>query len=677
MNGRTSPQQSRHVTPKTNGDARSTSLQRLLEKDAAQKSERQRSPSGNTTTAFTPKSNFGGGLKDKPSESAKEKKLTANKFEVVLNQQEPERRIQSSSSPVILLDEKSPPVPGRDSISTESKIKPAVSPKTPVTAKSELESKRTEDKQKVKKSLSPSLTALIERDAKNTQNFQQAESKKVEVNGTSSPKANEDSASKSEEPSKNWETFELKLQNKVKKGAEKPGRASLDARGSPDTRGSNLDNVKTRQTLIEDSSGKEREKIVRTFSAENRDSKGGKAVSSDVIDTSGMPSKAVSRKPSRDGEGKAGKTTNEDTQVKLSVNGDQITIPSVRARKNSFLSAEENSDSDDGKYTSGRERGSSLNISEESKTVIIEDTIKQSNATKTDNKVSGNRERIPSFRLSDEQNTIIIENSIEPHNLHAKEKLISRSVSQCSTNSREEGRKRVSSLSREASLDNTRASSIGESNQEGRQIRKQNSIENGAEIDKGTNSKEEGTVTVNSRAMPKILADLLARDGSEAQSRNIPEQASADNKNFYKDKLKELKKTTPIYTSAPIKLNDRGKSSANQGKASTASPANREKACTVSSNLQNGPDTVKTEMTVSKRTDSNDVQAKELSPGLAFNTKVFNSNSGESSSSKTSKLAAADGKQERLYSGKVMHIPSGSATGRVEWCGVYRVYSKK
>ena len=672
MNGKTSPQQSHHVTPKTNGEStgvRSTSLQRLLEKDALQKSGRQSSLSANTTTASTAKSNFVGGLKDKPSESPKEKKLTANKFEVVLSQQESEKRTPNGSS-VILLEETSLSSLGRDSANIGGKIKPAVSPKTP--AKSERDSKRTEDKQKVKSSLSPSLTALIERDAKNTQNFQQGESKKVEVNGTSSPKANEDGPSKSEELSKNWEAFELKLQNKVKKSAEKPGRASLDARGSLDTRGSNLDNVKTRQILIEDSTEKERGKIVRTFSAESRDSKDGKAVSSEVIDTAGIPSKAVSRKPSKDSEGRAGKATNEDTQVKLSVNGDKMTVPSVRARKNSFLS-EESSDSDGGKHTNGRERGSSCNLSDETKTVIIEDTIEEPSATKTDDKISGNRERVSSFRLSDAQNTVIIENGIEPHNLLVKEKSVSRNGSQCSTNSREDGRKRVSNLSREASLDNTeskpRASSLGESNQGSRQIKKQNSIENGAEIDKGTNSKEEGAVTINSRAMPKILADLLARDGSEGQSRAILEQGSTDNQNFYKDKLKELKKTTPIYTGAPIKFNDRGKSSANQGKATTASPANQEKACTVSSDLQNGPDTVKTEMTVSKRTDYNDVQAKEISPGLASNTKVFNSNSAESSSSNTSRFAAADEKQERLSSGKVMHIPSGSTTGMM-WFGI-------
>ena len=670
MNGKTSPQQSRHVTLKTNGEStgvRSTSLQKLLEKDAWEKSGRQSSLSANTTTASTAKSNFGGGLKDKPSESPKEKKLTANKFDVVLSQQESERRTPNGS-PVILLEETSLSSLGRDSANIGGKIKPAVSPKTP--AKSERDSKGTEDKQKVKSSLSPSLTALIERDAKNTQNFQQGESKKVEINGTSFPKANEDGPSKSEELSKNWEAFELKLQNKIKKSAEKPGRASLDARGS------NLDNVKDRQILIEDSTEKERGKIVRTFSAESRDSKDGKAVSSEVIDTAGMPSKAVSRKPSKDSEGRAGKATNEDTQVNLSVNGDKMTVPSVRARKNSFLS-EESSDSDGGKYTSGQERGFSFNLSDESKTVIIKDTIEEPSAT--DNKISGNRERVSSFCLSDAQNTVITENGIEPHNLLVKEKSVSRNGSQCATNSREEGRKRVSNLSREASLDNAeskpRASSLGESNQESRRIKKQNSIENGAEIDKGTNSKEEGAITINSRAMPKILADLLARDGSEGQSRAILEQGSTDNQNFYKDKLKELKKTTPIYTGAPIKLNDRGKSSANQGKATTtASPANQEKACTVSSDLQNGPDTVKTEMTVSKRTDYDDVQAKEIPPGLASNTKVFNSNSAESSSSSTSRFAAADGKQERLSSGKVMHIPSGSTTGMmwfgIVWCGL-------
>ena len=691
MNGGTSRQQSHNITAKTNGEATgvlSTSLQRLLAKDAAQKSEGQSGSSSASTTTSIAKSNFSGGLKDKLSESPKEKGLTESKFEVVLSQQEPEKRTQNNGEAVILLEEASPTHLGKDSANTESKINPAVSPKTPVILKSELDSKRAEDKQKVRRSLSPSLTALIERDAKNTQ---QGESKKVEVNGTNSPNGNHDGLSHSEELSKNWEAFELKLQNKIKKSAEKPGSGSLDARASPDTRGSNSDNVKARQTLIEDSTEKEREKVARSFSAESRNSKDDKAITVEVNDTARMPSKAVSRKPSQDSEGKtAGKNTNEDTQVKLSVNGDQITIPSVRARKNSFLSADEGSDSDGGRYTNARERGSSLNISDESKTVIIEDTsLPLSSATKADSKISGNRERISSFRLSDEQNTVIIENGVETHNLHAKDNPLSRSGSQCSTNSREEGRSRVPSLSRGMSLDNT-GSKPGDSSpgtpetkhntvdgMGGRSgeargamtIRKQNSIENGVEI----NSKEEGAVTTNDRAMPKILADLLARDGSEARTRAVSEQGSDDNKNFYKDKLKELKKTTPIYSSAPIKLNDRGKTSTNQGKAGTASSVNQGKASTVSLDLQNGPDTVETETTFSKRTGFNESPAKEISPSLPSNVNVLNSNSVESSSQKTSKFAIADGKQEKLSSGIVMHSPSGLTTGMlcdVMWCVV-------
>lgn len=688
MNGGTSQQQSHNITTKTNGETTgvlSTSLQRLLAKDAAQKSERQSGSSSASTTTSIAKSNLSGGLKDKLSESPKEKRLTESKFDVVLSQQEPEKRTQNIGEAVILLEEASPTHLGKDSANTGSKINPAVSPKTPavspktpVILKSELDSKRAEDKQKVRKSLSPSLTALIERDAKNTQ---QGESKKVEVNGTNSPKANHDGLSHSEELSKNWEAFELKLQNKIKKSAEKPERGSLDARASPDTRGSNSDNVKARQTLIEDSTEKEREKVARTFSVESRDSKDGKAITVEVNDTARMPSKAVSRKPSRDSEGKTvGKNTNEDTQVKLSVNGDQITIPSVRARKNSFLSADEGSDSDGGRYTNAQERGSSSNISDESKTVIIEDTsLPQSSATKTDSKISGNRERISSFRLSDEQNTVIIENDVETHNLHAKDNSLSRSGSQCSTNSHEEGRSRVPSLSRGMSLDNTESKpgdsspgtpetkhntvgGTGGRSGEARgamTIRKQNSIENGVEI----HFKEEGAVTTDDRAMPKILADLLARDGSEARSRAVSEQGSDDNKNFYKDKLKELKKTTPIYSSAPIKLNDRGKTSTNQGKASAASSVNQGRASTVSPDLQNGPDTVETETIFSKRTGFNESPPKEISPSFPSNASVLNSNSVESSSQKTSKFAMADGKQETLSSGIVMHSPSGLTTG--------------
>jgi hypothetical protein len=178
--------------------------------------------------------------------------------------------------------------------------------------------------------------------------------------------------------------------------------------------------------------------------------------------------------------------------------------------------------------------------------------------------------------------------------------------------------------------------------------------------------------------MPKRLADLLARDETvppESQSRVVSEQSSADNTKFYKDKLKELKKTTPYYASGPIKIGDRGNSSASQGKAGTTSPANQDKADTTSPanqgkvgntcpDLQNGLENVsdKTKVSESNSTDvNNNSQVKE---SLASNTKVFKSNSVESTSSQKSKFTVADGKQE--YSGKVMHILSGgTAIGKL------------
>ena len=712
-----SHQQNNHVTPTskttdTNG-LRSTNLQRLLEKDAAQTNRRSSSP--NKTTPSSAKGNFAGVLKDKRSESPNEKRLTANKIEVVLSQQESEKQPQQNSS-VILIEKPSSSPAETDSSKTTKNLKASPSPKTPDVAKSDIESKKSEDKQKVKKSLSPSLTALIEKDTKNSQR----EKKKVEVNGTSSPKTNENGPSKSDELSSSWEAFELKLQNKVKKSAEKPGRGSPDTRGSLDTRGSVSENM---QIVIEDSTnaGKELEKTVGTVSAETRDSEDGKAVSPEKIDTE-MSSVPVGQRLSRENEGKAGKTSNEDSPVMLSVNGDQITIPSVRSRKNSFLTGEENSDSNGGKTTSGRERGPSLSFNDDSKTVIIEDTIKESNGIKTGHKISEKRERVPSFHLTED--TVIIENDVVPNHLCA-ETAVSRTTSQSSTNSRvsncsERKGKRISSLSREVSLESAeskpRTASFGKTETErdltgstietsGRNgdtrglngetrgvmaIGKQKSIE--IEIsasDKQLNSKDENIVNTNGRAMPKRLADLLARDETvppESQSRVVSEQSSADNTKFYKDKLKELKKTTPYYASGPIKIGDRGNSSANQGKADTTSPANQGKAGTTSPanqgkagttspanqgkvgntcpDLQNGLENVsdKTKVSESNNTDvNNNSQVKE---SLASHTKVFKSNSVESTSSQKSKFTVADGKQE--YSGKVIHIPSGeTAIGKL------------
>ncbi|CAB3987732.1 formin-2-like isoform X1 [Paramuricea clavata] len=683
INGMNSHQQSNHVTPTSkttdSNGLRSTNLQRLLEKDAVQANRRSSSP--NKTTPSSAKGNFVGVLKDKRSESPNERRLTANKIEVVLSQQEFEKQPQQSSS-VILIEKPSLPPTETDGPKTAKNLKASPSPKTPDVAKSDIESKKSEDKQKVKKSLSPSLTALIEKDTKNSQR----EKKNVEVNGTSSPKTNENGPSKSGELSSSWEAFEMKLQSKVKKSAEKPGRGSPDTRGSLDTRGSISKNM---QIVIEDSTnaGKELEKTVGTVSAETRDSEDWKAVSPEKIDT-GMSSVPVGRRLSRENEGKAGKTSNEDSPVRLSVNGDQIIIPSVRSKKNSFLTGEENSDSNGGKTTSGRERGPSLSFNDDPKTVIIEDTIKQSNGIKTGHKISEKRERVPSFHLTED--TVIIENDIGPNNLCA-ETAVSRTPSQSSTNSRVSTCSERKGLSREVSSESAeskpRTASFGKPGIErgltgskietsGRNgdtrglngvtrgvmaIGKQKSIE--IEIpgsDKQLNSKDENLVNTNGRAMPRSLADLLARDETlppESQSRVVSEQSSADNTNFYKDKLKELKKTTPYYASGPIKIGDRGNGSANQGKAGTTSPAYQGKVSNTGPDLQNGLDTVsdKTKVSESNSTDVNN--NSEVKENLASNTKVFKSNSVESTSSQKSEFTVADGKQE--YSGKVMRIPSG------------------
>ena len=224
INGGDSHSQTSHVptASKTETSTRrpSTNLQRLLAKDAEQTNGRSRSTPGNTTTS-SPKESFAVVLKDKPAESLNEKTLTANKVEVVLSQQRSEKQESNSRIP---LGKASTSRSGENTDDAAANVRVSPSSKA-----ANNESKRLEEKQKLAKTLSPSLTALIAKDAKSSQSFEKNESKKVELNGQCSPAATDDSLARSEELSNSWEAFELKLQNKVKKSSEKP-------RGSPDTR---------------------------------------------------------------------------------------------------------------------------------------------------------------------------------------------------------------------------------------------------------------------------------------------------------------------------------------------------------------------------------------------------------------------------------------------------------
>ena len=612
-NDSNSHQKSNHVTTqaKTNqaNGLRPMNLQRLLEKDVTHINKRGNSSSSDPKPCSA-KGNLSDVLKDKRNESANEKNLTTNKLHVVLSEQDIDKSKQRTA--VILLEEGNALPNEKESLRNGENSKALT---TPDNAKLNIESKAKADKQKVKKSLSPSLTALIEKDAKNSQSYKQKEGKKVvDMNGTSSPKMSTDVTAESEQLSNSWEAFELKLQNKVKKSdiASSPNvRGSPDMRGSPDIRGS----PDTSESLSKDvktdatDSGNEQERIVRTLSSEKRNSKDGKSTLSEMIGagkTSGAISQSLSQQKAD--ETAKRKSSNEDLQVKLSVNGDELAIPSLRARKNSFLGSDENTGSHSGKTT--RERGPSFSLNDDSKTVIIEDAIQDS---KTGNKTSGNKERIPSFRLTDEQNTVIIENDNVSNNLHEKETSVSRTASQSSTGSRisilSDGKNhRVSSLSREASLENTESKS-------------QTSLlgKPGVERSWSNGSKSE-TNGQTSEALPKTLADLLARDKTSS------EQSSTDSANVYKDKLKELKKTNPYHSGAPIKLGVRAQSSNIEEK--TNSPE-----------VKNSPDTGldETDASQSNHIDSKIApQAKQPSQSLASNTKVFKTSSIESGTSPTS-----------------------------------------
>ncbi|XP_028392314.1 LOW QUALITY PROTEIN: serine/threonine-protein kinase CST20-like [Dendronephthya gigantea] len=663
-------------TSEINGVA-SMNLQKLLEKDAGQKSNRGWSQTNNNATVSSGRGYYAGVLKDKTTESANERRLTANKVQVVLSQQKPPQQTQE----VILVENSSPPV------KEDRKVKVSPSLKTPDIPKtSNIEGSKLEQKQKVKKTLSPSLFALSRKTRRKVKVLKNntKDDTKVEVNGHSSPATGE-SVSKSNELSKSWEAFELKLQNNLKKNTDSRGkhdtrdsqgtRGNHDPRGPLENRASQPENVKI---LIEDSiDGKGKEKIERQFSAEGRNIKDKDSrweaadLSPEKTDAERMPSVTLSRSSS-------GNKQNEE--VKLSVNGDELTVPSVRARQNSFLGAEENSDG--ARSNGSRVRGPSFSSSDDHKTVIIEDGIKEANALKASSKSMGSRERGPSFSLSDDSKTVIIEDDTVPNNLHSHAGPVSKTNSRVSNTS--EGRERKNSgheTSSENSEAKTRTSSLGKPEMEQRLA--------------GTaRTNDEEAAKKNGRGMPKTLADLLARDGKSSpdpQEQVATEKVPIDNANLYKDKLKGLKKVTPYYASGPIKLTRDRSSSANQEKATHTGSANRETAnrtnsgnhekasptnsankdtihtssankekaittsppnqeeristttianhVTASSGLQNGQDKP-------KHVDINNNHSQGTSQKLASNTIVFKSNSLESNSSQKSKFTSEDKKQE-------------------------------
>ena len=148
------------------------------------------------------------------------------------------------------------------------------------------------------------------------------------------------------------------------------------------------------------------------------------------------------------------------------------------------------------------------------------------------------------------------------------------------------------------------------------------------ESEKHSGSKNDEIVHVNGRAMPKRLAELLAKDGTsspaEPQAQGVLEQNYEESgANFYKDKLKELKKTTSnYYSSGAIKLGERASNTADSEQSSTP-----EVVCDKAQVL-------KSKSVEDKGDDS--------------------SNSVESPASQKSKMTATDGRQD--FSGKITPV---------------------
>lgn len=428
-----------------------------------------------------------------------------------------------------LVNKRSPQPDGKDNSKIATTLKASRSSKTVELARSENDGNEYEDKLKLKKSLPSSLTVLLEKDAaKSIHNFKPKVSEKAELKG----KALSEELSKSEELSNSLKSFDLKLHDKIPKNPETLARlyhctrGIHGTRGASDTRVGNFDNVKV---LIEDSTN------LKTHGSND---------AKNPVDRN-VHSASTGRTLSLETDKKAGKlSTDEHARVKLSVNGDHITIPSVRARKNSVLNGEENGDS-----SSSRERGSLRSPSDELKTVIFKD------AALTNPKILEKSVRPPSFNSNDKHYTLVIEKGLD---LHAKETAVTRSPSQSSTNSSTlsvRNNKRLSCSSREASVEST---------------------ESKPRTSSSASDKQADIVNSNNRTIPLGLAHLLAKDdcGSpESYRHEFSYHDSADIGNVYKDKLKGLKKTTPSYASGIVVLDDRGN---NLGRGSSNSTNNGE-----------------------------------------------------------------------------------------------------
>ena len=537
----------------------STNIFRSFEKDAAKRNANASDINVAASTEETKQVQTGQGggisvaLKDKESKARKDDNFTAKKMSTVSSRSSSEEKTRGLVSKKAAFGEAfsgrtEAEVPSKASSCDINNVENATlgcsSKKETWNGSgkhldSDVDNGASAGKQKLSKTLSPALTALIEKDAKNCQTYkkkggiQDARAKQADVEDRKVAVADgEDGEAKShEQPTKSWDAFELKLQNKISTQRRSPGRDVRSGQEGLSGSGSEENRKVTMQKSVVDGEG-ESHKLERRekhdaatneeFPQENLNLQTTLVVKNDElsmpllkerktsflrVDETGKAKEESNSSDSKMGTGKkehSKKTIN--LQSKLSVNSEELMMPSVKERKNSFLAGlnESGNPKEDnverkpipGKVDAGssRESGiSSFSLREESKPVVIDES-----AFETPKEESGNsRLRMPSLSSRGEPKPAIVDGASPDGNA---------------------GKNKATVLVQR----------------------------NGGK-----------TLTELEHVIPRTLAALLARDGSSVEKR---EQGSEqDETNVFKNMLKELKKTGPARASVPLVIGRRPK----------------------------------------------------------------------------------------------------------------------
>ena len=428
---------------------------------------------------------------------------------------------------------------------------------------SDNDSASMESKQRLHRTLSPALAALIERDAKNSQTYSKNEVGKRETCG----KVSEDSSApvlgvactKKDEPLNSWDAFELKLQNKILKSTDKRLLGS-DARG--------------RHEGTFASKHEENEKIsFRGISSAD--------LEKDKLEGKLSPGK---HEPTSNDENYEDK---RNSKKKVGVQNEVLT-PSITARTRSFLGLKESEKPEEkntemkstlGKEDStGRETIHSFSSRDGSKNVVFEEVGAVNNLHL--DKGLNTTENFTSFSLGSDSLAVVVDKgdsnkkslsdkevSIGKQHSDTNQRITSFSLtadpknsavedgtfenSSSSTKDDSDTRQRVSSFSlrgdSETRIVDNAARKINQTTSGTKNLAQEkgsNCIPERPPCDKTLDSSiQEDLVQVDGHTIPKTLAVLLAKDGTSPEKKE--EGSENDDCNVFKNKLKELKKTGP------------------------------------------------------------------------------------------------------------------------------------